>query len=391
MRKANTPALPFATTLRLPLFSLLVSLVLAASPAQAQCIGTGVMNGNNFGRTGSGAGFSAVNNIASTDNNYATAEVTINLLGGVLGAITGEGNTQYLTATGFNFTIPANAVICGVTVHIRKRAGGVVDVSTRIKDESVRLIKGGTITGDNKATTSEWPTDFVTESYAGSPSEWQTDLTPADVNNPNFGVAFSGKVSSLVSAFPRLEIDHISMVVEYQPVTTLPLTVKEFSTRLQKATATCEWTIAEEEAGAQITLQQSTDNRTWKDIQQYGISIQARESHYKQVTRLAAKGTYFYRLKLVNREGKTTYSKTNSVQYTTNGEVKVYPTVAKSMLYVENVEPSDKIQVYNFSNQLVQTSTVAVKEGLIAVRISELPKGMYLLKVGKTTKRFIKE
>jgi hypothetical protein len=181
------------------------------------------------------------------------------------------------------------------------------------------------------------------------------------------------------------------MVVEYQPVTTLPLTVKEFSTRLQKATATCEWTIAEEEAGAQITLQQSTDNRTWKDIQQYGISIQARESHYKQVTRLAAKGTYFYRLKLVNREGKTTYSKTNSVQYTTNGEVKVYPTVAKSMLYVENVEPSDKIQVYNFSNQLVQTSTVAVKEGLIAVRISELPKGMYLLKVGKTTKRFIKE
>src|SRR5215204_5252217 len=107
MRKANTP--PFAVTCGLPFFGLLLCLFSYTFPARAQCIGTGVMNGNSFARSGTGAAFSALPNIGSTDNNYATAEVAINMAG----SQPGEKNTEYLTASGFNFNIPVNAAICG--------------------------------------------------------------------------------------------------------------------------------------------------------------------------------------------------------------------------------------------------------------------------------------
>lgn len=362
---------------------LLFSFLLAASSTQAQCIGTGIANGSSFVMEGLGAAFSATPNVGLTDNNYATAEVAFNSLG--------ESSTQYLKVSGFNFSIPANAIICGITVHIRKRASGTASVNTRITDEEVKIIKNGTITGLNKASTTVWPTDFVTESYSGDAAYWGVPLTPADVNDPQFGIAFSGKLSSLEKAFPRVEIDHISMVVEYQPFPTSPLSVEQFTTSLQKNMISCEWTMTEEQAGAQIILQQSTDNKTWKDINMYVISTGAYLTRYKQVTRANNKGTYWCRLKLITKEGKVSYSRTTSVQYSATGEVKVYPTVARSMIYIENAEPTEKVQVFNYSNQLMPTSTVSVKEGLIAVRISELPKGMYILKAGKTSRKFIKE
>ena len=326
--------------------------------------------------------FSSASNVSGSDNSVASAQSLVALLGSV--------QTQYLKVTGFNFSIPANSIICNVTVHVRRKAEGL-NPGASIKDDVIRVVKDGSLLGNNVAKQSSWPNNLTTESYSGGTSYWGVSLTPQDVNDPSFGVAISAELNTHVSAFPRAEIDHISMVVEYQPVSTLPFTVEKFTSNIQKNLVTCEWSMAEEEAGGRIILQQSTNNRDWKDLSSYTVSVHATNTNYKQANRLPAKGTYFYRLKTVSKEGKTTYSKTNSVYYTTNGEVKVYPTVAKSMLYVENVDPSDKVQVYNFSNQLVQTSTVAVKEGLIAVRISELPKGMYLLKVGKTTKRFIKD
>ena len=94
---------------------------------------------------------------------------------------------------------------------------------------------------------------------------------------------------------------------------------------------------------------------------------------------------------MIGKDHRATYSKTNSVQYSGSGELKLFPTVAKSMIYLENIDPTDKVQVYSFNNQLMQTTAIQVSDNMLAIRISNLPKGMYLLKTGKTTRRFIKD
>lgn len=384
MRKANTPAiLPcIAPGKVLPAF--LFSVLVFAGTAGAQCISTGSLPGTQFTTESNNNGlvFSAAVNAARADINYASAQPLV--------ALQGEERTQYLKATGFHFSIPVNAIICAVTVHVRKRASGV-SASTTITDDDIKLVKGGTLTGLNKASAGHWAPEFVAESYSGDAAYWGTTLTPADVNDPRFGVALSARLSSTVAAFPRVEIDQVSIEIQYQTPSSSPQSVADFTASIQKNIVTCEWTMAEEEGGSRIILQQSDDNKLWKDITAYAITANAREAKYRQVTRLEEMDTYFYRVKMVSKDGVTTYSKTTRVQYNSSGELKVYPTIARSMIYVENAAPSDRIQIYNFSNQQMPTSTVKVKDGLTAVRISDLPKGRYLLKAGRTTKQFIKE
>ncbi|HEY1115347.1 MAG TPA: T9SS type A sorting domain-containing protein [Chitinophagaceae bacterium] len=385
MRKANTPAiLPcIARGKVLPAF--LFSLLVLSGTAKGQCISTGNHPGTQFTtekNPNNGLAFSSLANASHADISYASAQPLV--------ALEGEERTQYLKATGFNFSVPSNAIICGVTVLIRKRASGVSSATT-ISDEDIKLVKDGNLTGLNKRSETSWAPEFVTESYSGDAAYWGTTLTPADVNDPRFGVALSARLFSTVAAFPRVEIDQVSIVVQYQtPSTTLP-NVESLAVSLQKNIVSCEWTMTEEEAGSHIILQHSTDNRQWKDLAAYSVTANARQTKYRQVNRLEEKGTYYYRVKIISKESATSYSKTTRIQYNSSGELKVYPTVARSMIYVENAEPTDKIQVYNFSNQQMPISTVQVKDGLTAVRISDLPKGRYLLKAGRTTRQFIKD
>jgi hypothetical protein len=355
-----------------------------AGEAKGQCTSTGSIPGTLFTTESgtSGLAFSAAANAGQADNHYAFAQPLV--------ALEGEERTHSLKATGFNFSIPLNAEICSITVHILKRASGVSD-STTVSDEEVRLLKGGTLTGLNKRSEVAWSSDLVTESYSGDVSYWGTALTPADLNDPRFGVALSARMASSVAAYPRVEIDQVSIEVAYQVRSTTPQYVEAFTASLEKNIVSCEWTMTEEEAGSRIVLQQSSDNRQWKDLAAYSITSGARQAKYRQVNRLEEMDTYFYRVKVVSKEGATSYSKTARVQYNSSGDIKVYPTIARSMIYVENADPADKIQVYSFSNQSMSISTVKVKDGLTAVRISDLPKGRYLLKTGRTTKQFIKE
>lgn len=80
-------------------------------------------------------------------------------------------------------------------------------------DNSVKLVKGGTITGSEKANAStvKWPATGSSVAAYGGPSDlWGTTLTPADINGGTFGCV----VSAVVGAGQAL-IDSIRMTVYY--------------------------------------------------------------------------------------------------------------------------------------------------------------------------------
>ena len=113
-----------------------------------------------------------------------------------------NGITHYLKATNFNFSIPAGAAIQGVSVSINHSSSG--NISPYIRDNSVRLIQGGSIAGSNRAhTTTDWPTVMGTATYGGPTDTWgTTNLTAGDINASSFGVALSAINSSTASTFP---------------------------------------------------------------------------------------------------------------------------------------------------------------------------------------------
>jgi len=124
----------------------------------------------------------------------------------------GNSFTYYLYATGFGFSIPTGATIDGVVAQVQKvtlaGAGSTVD-------NSVKLIKGGTISGTDKAdTTTPWPYTEAYVSYGGSSDLWGLSLTPSDVSASNFGLAFSAEGGYQdINGYPA--IDHIELTVYY--------------------------------------------------------------------------------------------------------------------------------------------------------------------------------
>jgi hypothetical protein len=139
--------------------------------------------------------FSNLTNILLSDNLYASAVLTLNQI------------SQYIKATNFNFSIPLDAIITGIVVDIERFAS----VGSAIKDNSVKLVKGGSVVGVEKAIASTWPTSEAFQSYGNSTDLWSTSLTPADVNSSSFGVA----ISVIALAAATANVDHIRMTVHF--------------------------------------------------------------------------------------------------------------------------------------------------------------------------------
>ncbi len=118
-------------------------------------------------------------NALAQDGVYATA--TIN----------DSDDTEALWLRGFNFRVPSNATIVGVTAAVRRSGGSVVD------DYLIQLIVNGVSTGDNKADTATSWDPLATVSYGGAADGWGASLTPALVkDSSNFGIAIAANGGS---------------------------------------------------------------------------------------------------------------------------------------------------------------------------------------------------
>lgn len=122
--------------------------------------------------------------------------------------------SHYLKATNFGFSIPNSAKIVGIEFKIERRGGAIID-SNRIEDNSIKLVKGGTISGNDKADTTEWVTGSGDEikTYGSNSDLWGLTWTPANINDNAFGVVVSAKQ---VGTGPSdAEIDHVTLTVFY--------------------------------------------------------------------------------------------------------------------------------------------------------------------------------
>jgi hypothetical protein len=134
-------------------------------------------------------------------------------------SVSSSSTTHYLQGTQYGFIIPPGSTINGITVVIRRQSSGMA--SPFLRDNVVSLVKGGTITGDNKAATGvNWPTGSLgTATYGSSSDLWGTTWTAADINATNFGVVLSA-VNPNTDRSRDATVDYMQITVNYTPGTT---------------------------------------------------------------------------------------------------------------------------------------------------------------------------
>jgi len=128
--------------------------------------------------------------------------------------------SHYLKVTDFGFAIPSGSTIKGIVVEVDRYASTGIG-GTRVSDNSIKLVKGGAIGGDDRSTGLLWPeSDSDTYvSYGNSTDLWGLTWAPADINNANFGVAISA-IKDDSNNTRTVYVDHIRIIVYYNSAPT---------------------------------------------------------------------------------------------------------------------------------------------------------------------------
>lgn len=120
--------------------------------------------------------------------------------------------SHYLTATNLSLTIPAGAVIDGIEVQISHRSGNTVNFI----QNSIKLIVGGSVSGDEKSTADNVLTTTETKTFGGAADKWGLTPTRDQVVASNFGVAIS-YILPAPPSFKTMYINKVQVKVYYTP------------------------------------------------------------------------------------------------------------------------------------------------------------------------------
>jgi len=196
---------------------LVLLVTLFVSPASAHSLGPNL--------PGAGVNLTGIGTVAWSDPGYitivgsdATASVT-----------SGGGITNYLLGTQFGFAIPSGSMINGITVEIYRRTVG--NPNPELRDYEVKLVKGGTIVGDNKAdTTTDWPHGgYAMVTYGGPADKWGETWSVDDINSSEFGVVLA-VINQNATNDKSARVDYMQITVEYTPADNPDLTLFKTAT-----------------------------------------------------------------------------------------------------------------------------------------------------------------
>ena len=141
------------------------------------------------------------NRAGGTDNWTNPTNITAD--DGSVASLNTNPQSHYLIASSFGFSIPSGATINSVTVKVEASLTNVVnkDLNAQLQDN------GGSLTGSSKVVTLGASTGLTVYTY--TIDNWGATLTPAIVNDPDFGVRFWFTVQAIST------VDYVTISVQY--------------------------------------------------------------------------------------------------------------------------------------------------------------------------------
>ncbi len=338
---------------------------------QGSCAVTAVVCGNPGSyvfNSGGASGLSGVNFVEGTDQNglsipgYGSSTPTM-MTGH---AIVPDGTSGNVAPT-YNYSgnsgnTPNRQVISMICVQ-----------RARDFDNQVRLVRGGTIAGNNLANNFTYPKADGYQSYGGAGNLWGLTLTTADVTSSNFGFALSSRVQNR-----QIEVDHMRMRIHF--TNPLPVELVDFSGKRIDRNINLTWSTASENNNDYFELHRSEDGILYQlvnTIEGAGYSNNLLQYIYDD---LDAKEDVlnYYKIKQVDFNGDFTWYGPISVEPGEKDQsLSLFPNPATTTITVTNVEQLDDYIIYNSKGELVKSGKM--ENGNIS--IDDLSQGMYFISV----------
>ncbi|HFA50320.1 MAG TPA: T9SS type A sorting domain-containing protein [Bacteroidetes bacterium] len=168
----------------------------------------------------------------------------------------------------------------------------------------------------------------------------------------------------------------------YTVLAALPVELISFEVYKRAEGTALTWRTASEQNNSHFNIEKSSNARTWQTIgtiQGHGTTQQ--EQQYSFIDKNPINGINYYRLKQVDFDGRSEYSKTVSVDFSNDDGVSIYPNPVRDRLYIlsKNKEEGPVgVNIYNVQGQLLKNEFITSEK---AVDTYALRPGMYFIEI----------
>lgn len=290
---------------------------------------------SNVSLTGSSASWSNTGNALASDDSYASSSLSSN-----------GDFTDYLQITNFGFNISASNTIVGIEVEIEK-------FGDKVKDNQVRIVKGGSISTTDQSDNANWPnTDTNAYTLYGANNDlWGETWAPSDINATDFGIAISARRVGGGGGAAVPNIDHIRITVYFD--IPLPVKLTHFSARSEGQSARLSWETSWEEGNSHFEVQRSNEGLNFETI---GFVPGGNNSTaliaYDFTDESPHTGNNYYRLKQHDFNGTFAFSEIVRVSVEVPlAEYRLTPTYLRSSTILTINDPSPEMYLLTIIDQ----------------------------------------
>lgn len=187
--------------------------------------------------------------------------------------------------------------------------------------------------------------------------------------------------TNLDGTIPRRPIDGTAGLA-------LPVKLIDFSASREGDAATLSWSTSEETNSDRFDVERSLDGKTWeylKSVVAKGESTVV--AHYNAVDDSPVTGNNLYRLKMIDKDGTSAFSKIRNVEFDLKSEYLLYPNPAENMINLKSVtdwKQVSKIQMFNANGVEVYTSPFSPSK---EISVKNLASGTYVVKLTRNNNR----
>lgn len=170
---------------------------------------------------------------------------------------------------------------------------------------------------------------------------------------------------------------------EYQSAT-LPLDLWTFSGSQRDNDNLLFWEIAPQQKGRFFIVERSENGQLFAEI---SIIPFENKTKYRFTDENAALKTHYYRLKIMENDGTTSYSKIIVLAAKTHKNMRLYPNPTNNTVFIENAPENAPFQIVNIFGQVVISGNNLPNE----IDLSTLAAGLYCLKIENQILQIVKQ
>ncbi len=195
----------------------------------------------------------------------------------------------------------------------------------------------------------------------------------------------------VVSSDPALNYDGVgidNIRLFDSSFTVLPLTLLSFKAVREDTNGQLTWSTSQETNTDQFIVQKSNNGNSYNDLGSVRAANNASViTTYRFTDYNLYAGTSFYRLKMIDKDGRFTYSPVRTINYETDGLfIQIFPNpVTKSVLYINASADCTGVELSDVSGRILKK--VIVKGLNPTLSVDGLAKGMYFITVATTEGR----